>query len=416
MFNFRNQPTITEHPQSFPMSPIPSIAIIGAGPGGLTLARLLHINNLSCTVFENDASPNSRSQGGTLDLHPESGQSALKAAGLFDRFQELMRFEGEAFRLADKSGHLYINTSADEPKGRRPEIDRIQLRQLLLDSVPAENIRWGWKVKSIEKPDADGRWGIAFTDNTKPSEFFDLVVGADGAWSKVRAVLSDVQPFYSGVSGLDFRFGDVDINQPKIAQLVGRGSYFAYSDSKGLLGQRNGDGSIRCYVMMRTPENWLTDCGIDFSNPAETKTEILNRYYNDWDDSLKDLVRLADDDIISRKLFMLPIGFQWVSKQGITLLGDAAHLMTPFAGVGVNLAMHDALDLATAIVARKNDWEAKALPVDREDLAVALRSYEAEMLKRAESNATKTWENLELCFRDDAPVGFMERINGYFES
>ncbi|KAF8244183.1 FAD/NAD(P)-binding domain-containing protein [Wilcoxina mikolae CBS 423.85] len=396
------------------MSPIPSIAIIGAGPGGLTLARLLHINNLPCTIFEGDASSNSRSQGGTLDVHQESGQAALKAAGLFGRFQELMRLEGEAFRLADKSGHLHINTTNIEAEGNRPEIDRIQLRQILLDSVPAENIRWDCKVKSIEGPGADGHWEIAFSDSTKPSEFFDLVVGADGAWSKVRAVLSDVRPFYSGVSGVDLRFGDVDINQPKISQLVGRGSYFAFSDNKGLLGQRNGDGSIRCYVMMRTPEDWLTDCGINFSDPAETKTEIVKRYFDDWDEGLKDLVRLADDDsIITRKLFMLPVGFQWEPKQGITLLGDAAHLMTPFAGVGVNLAMHDTLDLATAILARKDGWDAKALSVDREGLDAALRSYEIEMLKRAERNAVETWENLGLCFRDDAPAGFMERMLSY---
>jgi 2-polyprenyl-6-methoxyphenol hydroxylase-like FAD-dependent oxidoreductase len=70
----------------------------------------------------------------------------------------------------------------------RPEIDRRDLRVLLLDSVPQDKIRWGAKVDKLQKED-DGLMSIRFTDGTTESGF-RLVVGADGAWSKARSLVS----------------------------------------------------------------------------------------------------------------------------------------------------------------------------------------------------------------------------------
>ena len=86
--------------------------------------------------------------------------------------------------------------------------------------------------------------------------------------------------------------------------------------------------------------------------------------FGDWDDSLKDLVRLADDKVIVRKLYMLPTGFPWKSKGSVMLVGDAAHLMTPFASIRVNLTMHDALTLANAIVERRDEEGGLAAAVE----------------------------------------------------
>jgi len=384
----------------------PTTAIVGAGPAGLTLARLLHIKKLPYTVYELESSPDARTQGGSLDLHQSSGQRAIKAAGLYSEFQKVSRPEGEAFRLADKTGKLWIDNSGEKRERNRPEIDRVQLRKLLLDSIPPQTIRWGAKVTGVEGPSEDNQWTVTFADGMK-SEPFDLVIGADGAWSKVRPALTQISPYYSGISGIEVRFDSVDQRQPKISKLVGNGSYFAFSDNKGMLAQRNGDGSIRSYAMMRVPEDWASSSCIDLSNPAETKSKILEQNFSDWDESLRELVLLADDDsIIFRRLYMLPVGVRWESRPGVTLVGDAAHLMTPFAGVGVNIAMQDAQELAEAIERGEKGG----------DLSAAVKEYEAEMFKRGKENAELSFGGLNNHFSDTAPKQFMEHIMSHLKS
>lgn len=82
------------------------VTIIGGGPGGLTLARILQKRGYEVTVYERENSASSRGQGGTLDLHAESGQEALKEAGLIDKFWEHARPEGQDTRILDKTGKV----------------------------------------------------------------------------------------------------------------------------------------------------------------------------------------------------------------------------------------------------------------------------------------------------------------------
>jgi 2-polyprenyl-6-methoxyphenol hydroxylase-like FAD-dependent oxidoreductase len=173
-----------------------TIAIIGGGPSGLVLARLLEVNGITdYVVFERDESstPGPNQQGGTLDLHEFSGQLALKKAGLFDKFsKELARWDAACLCLLDSAGDTIAKFS---DVGARPEIDRVQLRRLLLDSIPPEKIRWGHGVRSVEKGSSDENTVgngcvINFTNGTSASGF-RLVVGADGVWSKVRSLVSE---------------------------------------------------------------------------------------------------------------------------------------------------------------------------------------------------------------------------------
>ena len=379
----------------------PHIAIIGAGPGGLLLARLLHLSHIPFTLLEAEPHRHSRAQGGSLDLHEESGQLALQEAGLIDEFRMIARSEGEDFIVADKTGKLHMNEVDSEGHGR-PEVDRIQLRGILIDSLPADAIQWGSKVRSIN-PTKDGKHEIHIesTDRTKRTEIFDLVIGADGAWSRVRPLLSDTKPHYSTISCADSRIRSVDTKYPHLSKLVGRGTYSAFSDYKGIIAQRNGDGSIHIYTMLQKPENWLKEIGVDWSN-AENVKDLLLGEFKDWDNSLKDLLRHSDSDIVPRALYMLPTSFVWTSKPGLTMLGDAAHLMTPFAGEGVNLAMIDSLDLSKAIVS--------ATKSACTDLPEAVKGYEETMLARSHEKMQETWKNLELFFRRDAPREFVEHF------
>jgi len=362
------------------------ITIVGGGLGGLTLARVLHVNGIESTVYELDASPTARDQGGTLDMHVESGQRALREAGLFDQFRAVARDEGEAMRLMDGKGTVYVDDVAPEPGGR-PEVDRSALKRILVESLPPGTVRWGAKVTSVT-PSA-----ITVGGDTIES---DVVVGADGAWSKVRPLLSDGQPVYSGLSFVELRLSDVDAKHPDAAAFVGPGSMFALDHGKGVMAQRNGDGRIRVYLAIRAEdENWVSTELVDPADPGQTRLRLLE-LFDDFAEPLRGLIADADETFVPRAILALPVGHRWPRIPGVTLLGDAAHLMSPFAGEGANLAMLDGAELALALAAGN-------------DVETALTVYETAMLPRAEEAAHESATNLVDCFEP----GGAQRMAGF---
>jgi 2-polyprenyl-6-methoxyphenol hydroxylase-like FAD-dependent oxidoreductase len=182
---------------------------------------------------------------------------------------------------------------------------------------------------------------------------------------------------------VEVQFSDVDDRHPEISKLVGRGSLFALSDNKGLLAQRNGNNRIRVYITLRVSENWVDQSGIDFNQPEQTRNQLL-QLFSDWDNQLLDLIHLCDDSFIPRPLYMLPINHKWETQPGVTLLGDAAHLMSPFGAEGANLAMLDAAELALAIT-------------NHDDLTTAIKEYEQNLFSRAVKAAYKSAKSLDLC-------------------
>ncbi|KNB54008.1 FAD-dependent oxidoreductase [Streptomyces caatingaensis] len=350
-----------------PLSTAPRIAVVGAGPGGLVCARVLQRHGVPVTVFERDAGHGSRGQGGTLDLEAGTGQAALRAAGLHDAFLALSRPEGQEWRLYDRNATLIRHDRAGEGDLSRPEIDRGHLRTLLLDSLAPGTVRWGRPVGGVT-PLPGGGARLRHEDGT--TEDFDLVVGADGARSRVRPALSGARPSYSGVTMVEARFDDADRRHPRIARLAGRGSMSAKAGGRSLVLQRNSDGRVRAYAIFRGPRDW--HAGLDLADTRAVRARLLDRYRG-WDESLLAILRENDGGFVNRPVSVLPAGHSWPRTPGITLLGDAAHLMPP-VGVGANLALLDGADLARAIVGRPT-------------LDEALAAYEDVMLPRAAEHA-----------------------------
>ena len=303
------------------------IAIIGAGLGGLTLARVLHVSGIAAAVFDLEVSPDARPQGGMLDIHAESGQRALHHAQLYDEFRELIHAGGEATRIVAPDGEIRL-AEEDDGGGGRPEVDRGQLRDLLLEGLPPGTVQWDRKV-STALPLGGGRHEVILGDGTRFST--DLVVGADGAWSRVRPLVSHAVPAYTGVSFVEMDMLDADARHPASAALVGGGFFICLGDSKGFLAHREIDGSLHVYVALKARLEWLDS--IDFTDTAAGRNAVLACFEN-WDERLRALIADADGHFMGRRIYALPVGHRWDRAPGVTLLGDAAHLMSPFAGEG----------------------------------------------------------------------------------
>lgn len=386
--------------------PHPKIAIIGAGPGGLTLARLLQKSSIPVVIYEAEPSRNTRNQGGTLDLHPRAGQLALKEAGLLSENQKHFRPEGEASKILKFDGKVLWDDNVleewrprEEGEQERPEIDRVVLRDILLDSLMPGTIQWGKTLLGVQEDEKKkGIFNLSFSDGTMEMGV-DLLIGADGAWSKVRHLVTEEKPFYAGVTAIELWANDVDKMNPWLGKYVGQGSLFMFDEGRAIMCQRQGSGAIRAYATVRQPENWAEACGIDWQAP-DAREKLVKEYFDDCGEELKRVVLESKDMLIPRKCSMMPVGVSWKTRPGVTLLGDAAHLMTPFAGVGVNVAMTDALDLARALIARKESVTAK-LVSDGKNIAIAVECYEKAMLERAEEMAKKTMHGLKGHFSKD---------------
>jgi len=359
------------------------VTIIGAGLGGLTLARVLHVHGMAVTVYEAEASANARAQGGMLDIHENNGQLALKAAGLFDKFLEIIHAGGQATRVLDKDGNVLLD-EPDDGTGGRPEVPRGDLRRILLDSLPAGTVCWGRKLTAVS-PLGGGRHMLTFADGS--TAMTDLLVGADGAWSIVRPLLSAAKPTYVGTSFIETYLLDSDTRHQASAEAVGGGALFALAPGKGIAAHREPHGVLHTYVQLNKPKDWIDS--IDFSDSVIALAKVAEEF-DGWASELTALITDGETDPVRRPIHALPVEHRWERVPGVTLLGDAAHLMIP-SGEGANLAMYDGAELGKAIAANPDDVEA------------ALIAYEKDLFPRSAAEAAEAEAILKVCLGPSAP-------------
>lgn len=317
-----------------------------------------------------------------LDLHAESGQAALHAAGLFSKFQGYVRKDAQEMRMMDKNGVIHLHIKSEENTDERPEIDRGDLRQLLVDSIDKDAILWGTRVHEIKPSQQDAnKFTIVYNGGHEAT--FDLVVGADGAWSKVRPLLSLAKPQYASISFVELRIKDAESRCPEIFEVIGRGSCFVVTDGKMIAAQSNADKTVRIYAVIPIEEDKFAETNAIFANPEEGRRYILDNY-NDWDERLRDLIHRSEDVIISRPIYELPVPHVWTSTPGLTLIGDAAHLMSPFAGEGANMAMWDGKELALTIADAVKTGE--PLPAAISDFEQKMYDMTRPMVELSHSN------------------------------
>lgn len=364
-----------------------SVTIIGAGLGGLVLARVLSLHGIPATIYEAESAPDARAQGGQLDIHAHNGQLALEAAGLTAAFHAIIHHGGAASRVLKQDGTVLFEAADDGATGR-PEVLRGDLRRILLDSLPAGAVQWGKKLAGVT-PLGQGRHQLAFADGTRVET--DLLVGADGAWSRVRPLLSDAIPEYAGIAFVETWLHDVDTRHAAAALAVGNGAMYAGVPGQAIAAHREPGDVLHTYVQLKRPAKWFAT--IDFDDAVAASRRIAGEFAG-WAPALTALITEADRPPVLRLIHALPDTHRWARVAGVTLLGDAAHLMPP-SGEGANLAMFDGAELAAALVTHPGDIE------------TALGLYEAAMFARSAAEAIDAHQIIDLCLGDQAPYGLV---------
>ncbi|CAM1508625.1 Fc.00g054730.m01.CDS01 [Cosmosporella sp. VM-42] len=407
-----------------PLTSAPRIAIVGGGPAGLIMGVLLHKYRIPFTIFELRQKPTEEElakPSGMLDLHGASGLAAIKECGVYDDFVPLTGECTEDFRVAERNGKVLYTMSGEST---RPEISRNNLTKLLLGNIPTESIKWGYKLLSATQLATTGYSEYELDFGTDEKHTFDMVVGADGAWSKVRKVLTDTKPYYGGMQNIATTINGITKNYPHLAKLVGSGTFSSFGNKNAVIAQRGSIDSSRIYLWLTHPdENFATSSGLA-GKPATSAKDTLLR-----DDALlgtfgtliKELVATACDEestnnpgacLDIKALYTLPHGSSWEHKSGITLVGDAAHLMLP-NGEGVNLAMFDSLLLSQAII---KAYETAGKGSFQETFDPLLKNFEAALVERAKEAGNDTDGLIRKMFgSDDAGYDFATFLRSAME-
>ncbi len=361
------------------------IAIVGAGPGGLTLAKLLQLKGAVVKLYERDVDKHARVQGSPLDLHDESGLAAIRKANLLEEFRNNFLPRADRKLITNERAEVLFSdhdTKLEENFGSeyfRPEIDRGTLRKILLESLQPGTVLWDSHFISMETQQEG--WLLHFKNGS--SAYADIVIAADGANSKIRPYITNIKAFYSGITMLEGNIYDAEQVAPNMNHFLNGGKIMAFGNSKDLFVGQKGGGDIGFGASFKTSENWATDSGIDFSD----KRQVLNWFtktYSGWSPIWNELFESATTPFWARPIYCAPLNQTWEALPNLTMIGDAAHVMPPFAGEGANVAMLDALKLSEYLTSDKHHTLKEAIAVFETDMRARAAIAAGESLKNGE--------------------------------
>jgi 2-polyprenyl-6-methoxyphenol hydroxylase-like FAD-dependent oxidoreductase len=377
------------------------VAIIGGGPGGLTLARLLQLENVNVKVYERDLNKDARVQGSTLDLHDGSGLAAIYKAHLFDEFKNNFLPGADKTLILNEQAKIFYSdheTNIHEDFGNeyfRPEIDRGSLRKILLESLQPQTVQWNSHFVSMEAQNEG--WLLHFKNGS--SAYADIVIASDGANSKIRPYITQMEPFYTGIIMLEGNVYESKKDAPFISSLIDGGKIMAFGNTKNiLLGQKEGD-ELGFYVSFKGDQNWSAINGLDYAD----KTQMLDWFkkeYSEWSSIWHELFENVSGPFIPRPIYCMPLNQTWKALPNLTMIGDAAHVMPPFAGEGANMAMLDALELSKCLTSDQYNTVQEAIAF-----------YESNMQERAAKAAQESLENGEKMHSKDALETMLDFFN-----
>ena len=373
------------------------VVIIGAGIGGLCLAQGLKKAGISVAVYERDRTVTDRVQGYRVHINP-AGSRALHAClppHLFDAFDRTGGKPSRAMHFLTEQMGVLLSVGGDlmeqrQPIARHRSVSRITLRQVLLSGL--DGIVHFGKTFTRYEVRADARVVAHFEDGTSAEG--DVLVAADGGGSGVRAqLLPHAARVDTGVVGIAGKVFLDDASRARIAPVLldgltlvaakgGLGLFVALQEFAGehrgsiggneasLAGAPLFDNS-RSYLMWALSGKWER-LGLESERPGSAAlADAAARAMAPWARGLRELVDLSDPGTIS----CLPIRTSrpvapWPSGR-VTLIGDAIHAMTPYRGIGANIALKDAVRLRDALVAAQHG---------KQPLIAAIHDYEAAML------------------------------------